>query len=161
MSSAPREAKWAMCSRIWAGQAMPMQRWAASPSEPDDVGAAFRAGLRHDEGLLRAGSSRFDDLDDLGNHVARPLDHDRIPDPDILLRISSSLWRVARLTVTPPTRTGFMTATGVRTPVRPTWTTIVLDAPFAPWTAANLQATPSGGCGPRSRDAPAGRGHSP
>ena len=32
ISSPPREAKWAMCSRIWAGQAMPMHRWAASPS---------------------------------------------------------------------------------------------------------------------------------
>jgi hypothetical protein len=46
---------------------------------PDDSGAAFRAGLRHDEGLFRADSCGLDDLDDLGNDVARPLNHYRIP----------------------------------------------------------------------------------
>ena len=38
--------------------------------------------------------------------------------------ISSSLWRVAFVTVTPPTKTGFNRATGVIAPVRPTWTLI-------------------------------------
>ena len=35
--------------------------------------------------------------------------------------ISSSLWRVARETVVPDTKTGSSSATGVSTPVRPTW----------------------------------------
>jgi hypothetical protein len=34
------------------------------------------------------------------------------------------LWSVALVTVTPPTNTGFSRATGVRIPVRPTWTSI-------------------------------------
>src|ERR1035437_2681289 len=38
--------------------------------------------------------------------------------------ISSSLWSVARETVTPPTSTGLRQATGVRAPVRPTWTSM-------------------------------------
>ena len=40
--------------------------------------------FRHDEGSLRSGPQRFDDLNHLGNDVARPLHHDRIADPDIL-----------------------------------------------------------------------------
>ena len=39
-----------------------------------------------------------------------------------LRAISSSLCKVARATVDPLTRTGSSTATGVNTPVRPTWT---------------------------------------
>ena len=39
-------------------------------------------------------------------------------------RTSSALWRVARLTITPLTRTGSRCATGVSVPVRPTWTAI-------------------------------------
>ncbi len=35
--------------------------------------------------------------------------------------ISSSLWSVARATVDPEMNTGSSSATGVRTPVRPTW----------------------------------------
>ncbi len=34
------------------------------------------------------------------------------------------LWSVARLTVVPARRTGSNSATGVSTPVRPTWTTM-------------------------------------
>ena len=41
-----------------------------------------------------------------------------------LRRISSSLCRVALVTVTPPTNTGARRATGVIAPVRPTWTSI-------------------------------------
>ena len=38
--------------------------------------------------------------------------------------MKSWLWRVALVTVVPARRTGSTTALGVRTPVRPTWTTI-------------------------------------
>ena len=39
-----------------------------------------------------------------------------------LREISSSLWSVARATVLPATKTGSNSATGVSTPLRPTWT---------------------------------------
>ena len=51
-----------------------------------------------------------------------------------LLATSSSLWRVARLTVTPPTSTGAITAMGVTAPVRPTLTSM-----------ANTRVVASGG----------------
>ncbi len=38
--------------------------------------------------------------------------------------MKSWLWRVALVTVVPASRTGRTTALGVRTPVRPTWTTM-------------------------------------
>ena len=41
-----------------------------------------------------------------------------------LRSISSWLWRVARATVEPESSTGRSSATGVSTPVRPTWTTM-------------------------------------
>ena len=41
-----------------------------------------------------------------------------------LRRISSMLWSVALRTVVPPTNTGVTCATGVRAPVRPTYTSI-------------------------------------
>ena len=39
--------------------------------------------------------------------------------------MKSTLWRLARLTVVPATRTGVITAVGVTTPVRPTVHSIV------------------------------------
>ena len=63
----------------------------------------------------------FDYPDHLRDHVAGALDDDRIAGADVPLRaISSSLWSVARETVTPPTCTGSSSATGVSAPVRPT-----------------------------------------
>ena len=50
---------------------------------PDDMGAAFRAGFRHDEGLFLARSLGLDHLDNLGDNVARPLNDDGIPDADV------------------------------------------------------------------------------
>ena len=44
-----------------------------------------------------------------------------------LRSISSSLWRVARETVEPEMRTGSSSATGVSTPVRPTWMVMSLS----------------------------------
>ena len=53
------------------------------------------------------------------------------------LRISSSLWSVARLIVMPESLTGSSTATGVRAPVRPTWTRMSSRQVVA-WRAGNL-----------------------
>jgi hypothetical protein len=44
---------------------------------------------------------------------------------------SSMLWSVARRTVEPARRTGVNSATGVRTPVRPTWTGIAVTTVVA------------------------------
>ena len=57
-----------------------------------------------------------------------------------LRRISSSLCRVALLTLAPPTTTGSSTATGVRTPVRPTWI-IISRSWVVAWVGGNLYAT--------------------
>ena len=53
--------------------------------------------------------------------------------------ISSRLWRVARATVEPARRTGSSSATGVRTPVRPTWTEMARSF-VSTRSAANLYA---------------------
>ena len=41
--------------------------------DSDDARTALGTGVRHDEGSFRSGSHRFDDLDHLGNDVARPV----------------------------------------------------------------------------------------
>ncbi len=53
---------------------------------------------------------------------------------------SSSLWSVALETVTPPTATGTSLATGVRTPVLPTCTSMACNTVMA-CSAGNLKAT--------------------
>ncbi len=50
---------------------------------------------------------------------------------------SSSLWSVEREMVVPDSLTGSSTATGVRAPVRPTWTTMSSIRVVA-WRAGNL-----------------------
>ena len=55
------------------------------------------------------------------------------------LIISSSLWRVAFETTTPPIFTGLTFATGVKAPVRPTWISIFNTLVFA-LSAENLWA---------------------
>ena len=54
-------------------------------------------------------------------------------------RTSSSLWRLARLTVTPASSTGSSSAAGVRAPVFPTLISI-LSTRVVAWRAANLKA---------------------
>ena len=56
-----------------------------------------------------------------------------------LRRISSSLWRVALVTVTPATLTGRSLATGVSAPVRPTWTSMASSSVISSW-AGNFWA---------------------
>ena len=53
--------------------------------------------------------------------------------------MSSSLCRVARSTVTPPTKTGSSTANGVSTPVRPTLTSMLCSR-VVTVVGANLKA---------------------
>ena len=57
-----------------------------------------------------------------------------------LRRSSSSLCRVALVTVTPPTKTGCSRATGVSVPVRPTWTSMPSTSVISSC-AGNLCAT--------------------
>ena len=67
--------------------------------------------------------------------------------------MSSSLCRVARSTVTPPTGTGSRTAKGVSTPVRPTFTSMLCNRVTAV-VGANLKAIAQRGSwatSPRSR----------
>ncbi len=73
-----------------------------------------------------------------------------------LRRTSSSLCRVALVTVTPPTNTGFSRATGVSAPVRPTCTSMSSTSVPAS-SAANLWATRSAARATRSPAAPAAR----
>ena len=71
-----------------------------------------------------------------------------------LRSISSWLWSVALVTVTPPTSTGSSRATGVSLPVRPTWTSMFSTVVSAS-SAGNLKATAQRGaretCPSRSR----------
>ncbi len=64
-----------------------------------------------------------------------------------LRRMSSSLWRVALSTVTPPTSTGSSSAQGLRTPVRPTLMWILISRVCAV-VGANLYATAQRGSRP-------------
>jgi len=57
-----------------------------------------------------------------------------------LRRTSSSLWRLTWRITTPASSTGASLATGVNTPVLPTWTSIARTT-VVPWRGANLKAT--------------------
>src|SRR5512139_2727938 len=83
MSMPPRETKCLMFSRIGAGQIDAAVGHLAL--EPHDPRAADGAGRWHPEGSLFSGPPAFDDLDDLGDHVARPLHDHGVADADVLL----------------------------------------------------------------------------
>ncbi|OPZ69004.1 MAG: hypothetical protein BWY83_02128 [bacterium ADurb.Bin478] len=116
--------KWIMRSRSCAGQARLMQRRAASPS-----GRTVR--LPH-SGQVSGSVNFFSapllreamDLTTSGITSPARCTSTQSPSRMSLRSISSWLCRVARLTSTPPIFTGFITATGVSTPVRPTCTMI-------------------------------------
>ena len=84
MSMARREPKWNSRSLSWAGQALLVQRHTASPSAPEGGAAAGRAPVGHRNGCGRRRALGHDDLDEVGDHVARALDEDGVADADVL-----------------------------------------------------------------------------
>ena len=141
MSMARREAKCRMDSRRWAGQNRPpVQRAMASPSRR----TIFEPHTGHLSGILnlRAFFGRRDFTTLTISGMTSPARRTMTQSPMRTSRrlISSSLWRVALLTVTPPTWTGSSRATGVTAPVRPTCTSMSSTRVISSW-AGNLWAT--------------------
>ncbi len=139
MSMARREAKWRTDSRTRAGQDGLTQREMTSPSGRNT--AEPQTG--HFEGQANGFSRpvRRSFMTETTWGMTSPLRSMRTwsPTRTSLRRSSSSLWRVERLIVVPESLTGSSTATGVRAPVRPTWTTMSLTRVVA-WRAGNLKA---------------------
>ena len=142
MSIARRLAKWRIASLRCAGQPRPaVQRVAACPSTRT-AGAPHTG---HSSGISNTGASGAR----LSGSTARRTcgitsparrTTTRSPTRTSLRVISSWLWRVALVTVTPPTNTGSSRATGVRDPVRPTCTSIPRSVVTAS-SAGNLWAS--------------------
>ena len=125
MSIAPRETKCFSACTIWPGQSLRLgQRVQTSPS-------GFTVGVPH-SGHFAGGTYGFSlpvrrwVIGDTTCGITSPARMMTTSSPSRMsLRArSSSLWRVALLTVTPPTSTGFSIAYGTRLPVRPTFTPI-------------------------------------
>src|SRR5438552_2342731 len=120
MSMAPRDPKWDSHSMFWEGHPRLFgHRRYASPS-------LRTSGVLHDghlfgnlHGFDPAG--RFDRMGPTTSGITSPALRTTTVSPSrTSLRLtSSSLWRVARPTVTPPTNTGSRMAKGVTMPVRP------------------------------------------
>ena len=145
MSIARRDAKCSSACLRWAAQnSPPVQRLIASPSgfstaEPQTgqldgmLNSTVPGGRR--SGTVRATSG-----------ITSPARRTTTVSPTrtSLRRTSSSLWRVALVTVTPPTNTGFRRATGVSAPVRPTCTSMPASSVSAS-SAGNLCASANRG----------------
>ena len=125
MSIAPRETKCFSACTIWPGQSLRFgQRVQTSPS-------GFTVGVPH-SGHFAGGTYgrslpvRRWVIGDTTCGITSPARMITTSSPSRMsLRArSSSLWRVALLTVTPPTSTGFSMAYGTMLPVRPTFTPI-------------------------------------
>ena len=137
MSIAPLLTKCLMLSTICAGQERFGQRTATSPLSRTTARAARRARLGHaplGQGRVARGARHAAPSSSTSPLVTGPTTcgitsparctTTSSPSRMSLRRMSSSLCRVARSTVTPPTLTGSRTANGVSTPVRPTLTAI-------------------------------------
>jgi hypothetical protein len=137
MFIARREAKWRMDSRRRAGQDGLTQRETTSPS--GRKARLPQAGQTLGHSKARSSPVRRSVMTETTRGITSPLRSTRTVSPiRMSLRlISSSLWRVQRLTVVPDSWTGSRTATGVRAPVRPTWTMMSLRRVVA-WRAGNL-----------------------
>src|ERR687898_1355320 len=129
MSIAPRPAKWNSHSTDWSGQpALFGQRQSASLSRRTSgvphEGQFF--GIFH----FRAFFGRFAKTGPTISGITSPARRTITVSPlrTSLRRVSSSLWRVAYVIVTPPTTTGSKTANGVILPVRPVWTSIAFKS---------------------------------
>jgi len=125
MSIPALEAKWMMASPCWAWQTVPpVHLTAASPSwrragEPQ-MGQA--AGIW--KGSSLPSRSSFMTLMTSGIMSPALWITTASPSRTSFSLNMSSLWRDALLTVDPATLTGSKIATGVKAPVRPTWTSI-------------------------------------
>ena len=127
-------------SRRRAGQDVFSQREMTSPSGRKTFEPQTGQRLGKANALAPRGRRSFITETTLG--MTSPLRSTRTSSPTrmSLRRSSSSLCRVDRLTVVPDRRTGSSTATGVRAPVRPTWTMMSRSFVVA-WRAGNLKAT--------------------
>ena len=124
MSMAPREAKCSIVCTICSGQERFGQRICTSPS-------GWTTGVPQTGqcvGIVNATSapvrSWISGATTCGMTSPARWTTTRSPTRRSLRAMSSWLCNVARLTVTPPTATGSMTAYGTRAPVRPTFTRI-------------------------------------
>ena len=125
-SSAPREPMWAIRSVSWAGHERALgQRRSTSPSL---AGASRVPHEGHDSGMSKRRSepSRASTTGATISGMTSPALRSTTVSPmSTPLRATSvALWRVARDTVEPDTRTGSMIPKGVTRPVRPTWTSM-------------------------------------
>ena len=116
---ADREAKWAIRWTRWPGQSRFVQNVSLSPSSRTS-GAAHTG---HDVGNVHGRFRRrpFTRRGPTTSGITSPALRTMTVSPGrtSFSRTWSSLWRVARPTVDPPTKTGSSTANGVAFPVRP------------------------------------------
>ena len=125
MSRALRLAKWVILVTAWAGQ-VKLVHFQATASSSREMGAEQDGQVpltywKKSNGVLLDGRLSVMTLTTEGM-ISPAFSMTTVSSRRMSLRwISSSLWRVARETVVPETKTGSSSATGVRTPVRPTW----------------------------------------
>ena len=119
MSIAPREAKWAMRCTRWPGQSALVQKVSLSPSSR----TRGMPQMGHAVGNSHSGrpGGRLESTGATTSGMTSPALRTTTVSPGrtSLTRTWSWLWRVARRTVDPLTRTGSSWAKGVAFPVRP------------------------------------------
>ena len=124
MSIAPREAKWKIRCTRWAGHSRLTQYRSASPSRRTSSWPQTGQSLGNRQGTASAGRSDSTGATTSGMTSPALRTTTVSPSRTSLRATSSSLWRVARATVEPPTKTGVSEAKGVARPVRPMLTKI-------------------------------------
>ena len=122
---ARREAKWLIACLRWAGQNKPpLQRATASSANftISDSHSGHTVGISNRFACCGRCSGKALNTSGITSPALRTITVS--PIYTSLRRTSSSLCKVALVTVTPPTKTAFKRATGVIAPVRPTCTVI-------------------------------------
>jgi len=139
--------KWRTRSTSWAGQVALVQRAITSPSGRSTSApqTGQRTGNSYGGGFPRRSSRTGPTTCGMTSPARRTITTS--PARMSLRRMSSSLWSVALVTVTPPKRTGSSTAYGLSVPVRPTLTSIASSFVRAS-RARNLKATAQRGSFP-------------
>ena len=121
---ASREAKGMIFRSRWAGHSAPVQRMAA-PSSSRTMGEPH-SGQYAGRWKGSVPSGRFPFTTSSTSGIISPALRTSTVSPMRTSSLSMKSWlcSVAFVTVVPASRTGSMTAFGVSTPVRPTWTTM-------------------------------------
>ena len=142
MFMALREANSSSPRFFWAGQLIQPPEQRATASSSGRMMGAPQTGQWVGMMNSRASSGRFSKTDETTSGMTSAARRTMTVSPiRMSFRLtSSSLCRVALVTVTPPTKTGFNRATGVMAPVRPTCTSISSTWVSISW-AGNLCAS--------------------